>query len=363
MKIKRTIKKIIKTMIKEYLPNWLIKIVQQIIASIFFCVSKLRGIKAYLIGEPEYCNLGDHAIGISENQLLDSYGLKYLEITQSLARGLFMYKNQFLSSDILLFLYGGGNMGVQYSDAEKARRCVLCNYPENKIIIFPQTIDYGNSEFGKLEQENSKDIYNNCSSLCIVAREKTSYKIMKELYPSCNVIFTPDIVLSMRMKLDKFSRNGALLCLRSDVEKSISNEDKLKIEKKVNSLFSKITYTDTVTKYSIDKKVRKDEVLKKLKEFAQSKLVVTDRLHGMIFAALTGTPCIVIGNYNHKVRGEYEWLKDNPYIAFLEDISDFDEVIEQFAGNVCCKEWTYQYHDERYQPLYDVMEEYLKEVK
>lgn len=356
-------KRKVKKLVKKYIPMRIIRRIQIIISSVFFVYFRLRRTKVYLIGTPRHDNLGDQAISIAEKQFWDNLNVRYQELSHKLAKRLFKYQNSFVSQKTILCLQGGGNMGAQYFFEEELRRYVLENYPNNKIIIFPQTIDYGNSEFGKLEQENSKKIYNNCSSLCIVAREKTSFEIMKELYPSCNVIFTPDIVLSMRMKLDKFSRNGALLCLRSDVEKSISDEDKLKIEKKVKSLFSKITYTDTVTKYSIDKKVREDEVLKKLKEFAQSKLVVTDRLHGMIFAALTGTPCIVIGNYNHKVRGEYEWLKDNPYIAFLEDISDFDAVIEQFAGDICCKEWAYQYHDERYQPLYDVLEEYLKEVK
>ena len=54
----------------------------------------------------------------------------------------------------------------------------------------------------------------------------------------------------------------------------------------------------------------------KLRSFAAARLVVTDRLHGMIFSAITGTPCVVLSNYNHKVRGTYEWISYLPYIKF-----------------------------------------------
>ena len=60
--------------------------------------------------------------------------------------------------------------------------------------------------------------------------------------------------------------------------------------------------------------------------------MVTDRLHGMIFAALTKTPCIVVPNSNYKIKGIYEWLKGLNYISFLEDMDCFeDEVLRLMA--------------------------------
>jgi pyruvyl transferase EpsI len=46
-------------------------------------------------------------------------------------------------------------------------------------------------------------------------------------------------------------------------------------------------------------------------------VVVTDRLHCMIFCALTRTPCVVLSNSNHKIEGVYRtWLESLPYITF-----------------------------------------------
>ena len=67
----------------------------------------------------------------------------------------------------------------------------------------------------------------------------------------------------------------------------------------------------------------------KLEEFASSEIVVTDRLHGMIFAALTETPCIVVNSMSHKLRGCYEWIKSLDYIRFVEDFDLIPAVIQE----------------------------------
>ena len=57
--------------------------------------------------------------------------------------------------------------------------------------------------------------------------------------------------------------------------------------------------------------------------FARSEIVITDRLHGMIFAAITGTKCIVLNSKSPKIKGCFEWIKDLKYIYFLNEISNF----------------------------------------
>lgn len=64
--------------------------------------------------------------------------------------------------------------------------------------------------------------------------------------------------------------------------------------------------------------------------FKSAKLVITDRLHGMIFCYLTNTPCLVFQNNNHKVRETYEWIKGNKNITLVEEFSQ--EKIEKFLN-------------------------------
>ena len=55
------------------------------------------------------------------------------------------------------------------------------------------------------------------------------------------------------------------------------------------------------------------------KNFSSSKIVITDRLHGLIFSKITSTPCIAIDNSNNKIRETYNaWLKGNKNIYFFQ---------------------------------------------
>ena len=72
------------------------------------------------------------------------------------------------------------------------------------------------------------------------------------------------------------------------------------------------------------------ELLEMLKAISNYKLVVTDRLHGMIFSTICGTPCIAFSNTTGKVKGVFDWLsKENDYVFFAENIEDFESIIEK----------------------------------
>ena len=92
--------------------------------------------------------------------------------------------------------------------------------------------------------------------------------------------------------LDVYKRQ----CLRSDKESVMNHQNVDEIESFLKDRISEIRYTDTqMDNYC---KENRELLLKqKIKEFQSAELVITDRLHGMIFAAITGTPCTV--SYTH----------------------------------------------------------------
>ena len=98
-----------------------------------------------------------------------------------------------------------------------------------------------------------------------------------------------------------------------------------RLEKK----FSSITQRDMHLYRDIPEKDAKNEVLKQLDLISRSEIVITDRLHGMLFAALTSTPCVVIKSMSPKMRGVYEWIKENKYITFISDLNELDEGIDR----------------------------------
>ena len=47
----------------------------------------------------------------------------------------------------------------------------------------------------------------------------------------------------------------------------------------------------------------------------------------MIFAAITGSPCIAFNNKSNKVKGVYEWIKNNKYLKFVNEIEEFETAV------------------------------------
>lgn len=159
----------------------------------------------------------------------------------------------------------------------------------------------------------------NQENITIAAREEQSFNIMKELYPKANILLTPDIVLSMGVQEFENDRNGVLLCFRDDQEKGLDNRDIYKLVCRLKRQGYDCSMTSMIYHQCITEGMWGEEI-------ASSKLLITDRLHGMIFAALTQTPCIVFGNNHHKVFGVYQWIKELPYIQFVFSV---DEAVDQ----------------------------------
>ena len=50
---------------------------------------------------------------------------------------------------------------------------------------------------------------------------------------------------------------------------------------------------------------------------------MTDRLHGMIFSVITGTPCIVFDNFNSKIKNAYMDLTGSDHVIMVDNKEEF----------------------------------------
>ena len=282
----------------------------------------------FLVLTPTHSNLGDHAIAQAEKTMLDKKQIKYIEIPGSQLALLRKHRLLSFMNRTPILINGGGNMGTLWYDAEQLHRLIIANNPNSAIFILPNTIFYEETTWGMKELHDSIRIYNRHPSLRIYAREQESYNLMKKYY--ANVSLSPDMVLSLKQYTSSQSRKGCILCLRNDLEKTLNDDDKDTLLKQVALLFDEApAYSDTCVGHSISKEKRNDELHAKFEEFSRAELVLTDRLHGMLFCAITGTPCIVVNSKSPKVRGCYEWIKHLEYIKFADHVSQITELYKQ----------------------------------
>ena len=285
--------------------------------------------KLILMGVPHHGNTGDSAIAVAEEEILQKY-FNDFEIIQFPEKNLCGYikenRNMVNDEDVIL-LQGGGNMGDLYPGIEIGKRCAIETFPNNKIIIFPQTIYYNN----KLEFEKSIKIYNSHKNLIIMAREQKSYDIMKKYFDKCKVYLTPDIVMTMKKSMN-LKREEGLLLFREDKEKSISKIDKNKITEILKKMYGKYSVTDTHLghdNFDMKGEIRANILKEKFEKLNRAKVVITDRLHGMIFAAITETPCVALNSYTHKTVESYKWFKNLEYIELCDDINLLEDKIKK----------------------------------
>lgn len=310
-------------------------------------------IEYILFGTPIHGNLGDHAIAIAEYEMLKKCGIAPFEVPTYEAELCYNYLLENTTKDAVILITGGGSIGSEWLREEFFIRKIIQDFKDHKIIVFPQTIYYKDDETGREQKELDKQSYAQANGLYVCTREEKSYELVKQLHPTTKVLLLPDIVLSLAPYTFKEKREGILLCIRNDVESNISKEKRDEIEKIAKKFSTIVDTTDTVEKKKITEKTRQIELEKKLKEFAKYKLIITDRLHGMIFATLTKTPCIAIGNYNYKVEGVYQWLKGFSYIQYIETIEELQGQIERlYCGNIANESIDLQ---EKYQPLLQVI--------
>lgn len=312
----------------------------------------------FLLGTPIYGNLGDQAIAYAELKFLKDKFPEYdfVEITDGELYKKLSWLKMSIRKDDIIVLIGGGNMGETYIFQEETRQTIINKMKKNKIIIFPQTIDYGSSKYARHVLNKSRRIYSKHRKLVIVAREAISYNKMKKIYLGANVILTPDIVLYLKYAHKEVERQGILLCLRSDIERKMTDSEQTYIKRFVVQKGLSVIETDTVVKENISVSEREKYLFNKWDQFEKSKLVITDRLHGMVFSVITETPCIVFKNTNHKIEGVYQWIKHLNYIRLVSDIREFEAAYNTVVNAEVKNTASYHELEKKFIPL-------IKEIK
>lgn len=308
--------------------------------------------RAILFQTPEHNNIGDIALLLSERILFRN--MKVIEVTYLEYLRFKSVIQLFVRKKDVILIQAGGNMGSVWEYYEDNRRDIIKTFGKNKIISLPQSVYFENTPFGKESLRASVDTYGAHKNLVLIARERYSYDIMKKVFSKNRVYLIPDLALYLKYEQNNKVRKGILLCIREDAERAISDEDRQKI---VSALKGKeYRYTDMYCNIKLNDSNIKNIVYTKMLEFANAELVITDRLHGMVFATITETPCVALSNSYHKLRGVYEWIKDLPYVKHIDNVNEMEDAIKKV---ISAKK--IHYDNSKFLPYYDKMIEIINE--
>lgn len=283
---------------------------------------------------PVYLNIGDLLIAAGTKSFFkeNNYNVvaEYSLLEKARCR-------KYIKPGQTLVMQGGGNFGDLWSGHQDFRLWVIKNFPNNKIVILPQSLHYNNPE--KLaadlrEIERHKD-------LMICVRDEASLDMLKPL-GQAKVHLSPDMAHYL-WKSDIFPQNpviehsSPLLFIRRDEEGAnqtriyqhyskdqmidwpeIIGPSSLKIYNFIRRYVYKTRHPllrplprsfiwDCFSRYLIWRCIR---------YFAKYPAVVTDRLHGTILDLLMQKPVTLIDSGYGKLRRYANcWLKDSPLLT------------------------------------------------
>ena len=275
----------------------------------------------FLFGEPFHTNLGDNAQTYCIKKWLKenypSYGIRCFNLPSICDSD---YKNlkKYMRKNDRIFIHSGYHITDLYNEISVYKKIIQL-FPEKKITIFPQTIYY--KDENKLHE--TADLFNRHGNITLMCRDEESFSVAQSFFSNCRLLLMPDIVTTL---IGTFSynnhRQGILFCIRKDKEAFYSNKQ---IEELRASLsIYKTDITDTTLNIPIEEMVknRKKILMHELEKYSHYQLIITDRYHGTIFSLISGTPVIVLGTKDHKLRSGVKWFPSEfaNYIFYANDL-------------------------------------------
>lgn len=349
-------KKIFKRWIKCVLPNRLIMVLKSVRSFVKVIPFKWRfkqniqrihrknSQAVVLMATPVHGNLGDHAIAFAERSFFaDENRLQNLiEIPNDKYLLCKSYIRRNLSEKDMIVVDGGGNLGTLWPGEDDKISEIVRTYSNNPVIVFPQTCFYdGSKEDVKYRLERNRKFYEQAGNLCITLRDRASYHYFLNNFGGIKALLVPDIVLYLtKLNMNFHSeRKGILLCFREDCEKMVGDESISLLQASIMKEGISYKTTSTVKDYVVTRHTREVELQKIWSEFASARLVITDRLHAMIFSAITDTPCLAIDNVSKKLSGVNQLIADIPYIKVCGTMEEIMCNLFRFYDlDSCCYE-------------------------
>lgn len=285
------------------------------------------GKKCILLDAPYYHNIGDVLIWTGEECFFKDNGIECL-YTASYETCTFPC----IDSNTTVVFNGGGNLGDIYHEHMEFLLHVIEKYPNNRIIVCPQTVYYEsqiifNEDFSQIARHEN---------LFFCARDKnvfdTIYKILGD-----RTLLVPDMAFCIDDNLlSEFIKpvvKNKLIIARNDVEKSgdsnTNNDGDISDWPVIEHSFRRTTFLNKLFKRIADAKIPgithvsnkiwnmyaptfKKMMIKEGIEFISPyREIETARLHGCILSILLDKSIILCDNSYGKNRNFYmTWLND-----------------------------------------------------
>ena len=290
--------------------------------------------RIFYFGMPEHANMGD--LGqyyCVKKWLSDNYSeYSVIECVSSVVldmeSGFDSFFRSVLRPEDLLIIHSGYNTNDLSTVSNKLNLYLIGNFKNNRIIVLPQTVFFKHEE----NLKKSSEVFNSHKKLVFMARDEVSYEISRRMIPDGHVLMIPDIVKTLiDTHPEEKKRQGVVLCHRHDGEQFYTDADFESMKNKLSAI-DKVEIMDTTVNLPYKKIIKNlyGAMMNITDMFEKSRIVITDRYHGMIYSLVSNTPVVVMKTTDHKVIEGYKILKEQypERIWFAENPEDAIRIVQ-----------------------------------
>lgn len=309
--------------------------------------------KVYVVCQPVHANLGDQAqLMCTLDWLKKNYPdysvilLGTLVPTLHFGRLTLLFLNSISALFTLavmklkqgkddVFIGHSGYFFVDHHPGYKAFMDMMRHFPNNKMIILPQTVNF----YTPFIKQYVSQAFAKSKNVTLLCRDEVSYSNAQKMFPHTRLLLYPDIVTSL-ICTRKYEnrREGVLFCMRDDIEAFYKPEQIKELMNRFGNIRKEMIDT---TLHGISNKEMADHretlINKTIEKMATYRVVITDRYHGTIFSAIASTPVIVISSADHKLSSGVNWFPKDLYKGYIYYAKDLEEAYT-FAQEVLHRE-------------------------
>ncbi len=342
-----------------------------------------------LLDYPDYFNIGDHLIGLATIFYITDVIKAKINYIASIDDFSAQRLEQRLSQDAPIILQGGGNLGDLWPHHQLFRERIISQYRDRPIIIMPQCIYFANPE----NLSRAAAIFNAHPNLMLFTRDNYSYELACQHFSKCQVIKAPDMVFHMiDMPLPGYKLNsknpllylcrddpeleqtflpktlgipnlvvqewddspkqwiyrgrgrfgelkewywrlpGMVLLVREGWQRGLAHPKQWLPRQKWERFHPYARKLDSLPDQFI-LRLSWSLMYTGVYQLLQSRLVISNRLHGHILSTLLGIPNILLPNSYYKNEAFYEtWTYQIPYCKLIKQPSQVKESVEELLS-------------------------------
>lgn len=277
---------------------------------------------------PYHSNIGDSLIWLGTTHFLRS--IQHHCLGQ---HSIDTFEFQPLPQNIVILLHGGGNFGDVWRQHQEFRLKVVQTYPDNPIIILPQTVYYESAE---IFAEDVRKM-NKHRKLTICTRDNHSAEVLKKAGYTGQMLTLPDMAFCIDRDLlcaeKSVITQEALLLLRDDKEspQGIPATDTASAQMDIKDWPRQKEARRTARRYIRRHTAQQTDIFfqtsylpERIKEgirfISEYQMVYSTRLHVAILRLLLGLPVKMMDNsYGKNLNFYNTWLKDSELVSIPDE--------------------------------------------